>query len=141
MLGCTDDTWTATSTTDAPTARYHHTTVWTGAEMIVWGGQDIGNSASNTGGRYNPSTDSWTATSTTGAPAGQNFHSAVWTGTEMIVWGGDIMEQSHIEHRGEVQSRHGQLDRNHHLQRAHRANAPHGSVDRGRNGRLGWIFL
>ena len=32
------DSWTATSTTNAPTARYVHTAVWTGSEMIVWGG-------------------------------------------------------------------------------------------------------
>ena len=62
------DSWTATSTTNAPAARYCHTAVWTGSEMIVWGGDgNIGNL--NTGGRYNPSTDSWTATSTTNAPA------------------------------------------------------------------------
>ena len=30
--------WTATSTADAPTARNFHTAVWTGNEMIVWGG-------------------------------------------------------------------------------------------------------
>ena len=32
------DSWTATSTTNAPTGRYNHTAVWTGSEMIVWGG-------------------------------------------------------------------------------------------------------
>ena len=32
------DSWTATSTTNAPTARGFHTAVWTGSEMIVWGG-------------------------------------------------------------------------------------------------------
>ena len=36
--GCTDDTWTATSTTNAPSPREEHTAVWTGTEMIVWGG-------------------------------------------------------------------------------------------------------
>ena len=40
--GCIDDTWTATSTTNAPTARIGHTAVWTGSEMIVWGGVDDG---------------------------------------------------------------------------------------------------
>ena len=34
------DSWTATSTTNAPAARYYHTAVWTGSEMIVWGGYD-----------------------------------------------------------------------------------------------------
>ncbi len=68
--GCTDDTWTPTSVTNAPDARRWHTAVWTGSEMIVWGGIGSNGSNLNTGGRYNPSTDSWTATSTTNAPAG-----------------------------------------------------------------------
>jgi hypothetical protein len=38
--GCTDDTWTATSVINAPLARIEHTAVWTGSEMIVWGGID-----------------------------------------------------------------------------------------------------
>src|SRR4029077_15660130 len=37
---CTDDTWTATSTSNAPEARSGHTAVWTGSEMIVWGGDN-----------------------------------------------------------------------------------------------------
>jgi hypothetical protein len=36
--GCTDNTWTATTITDAPAHRELHTAVWTGIEMIVWGG-------------------------------------------------------------------------------------------------------
>ena len=56
--GCTDDTWTATSTTNAPAARDIATAVWTGSEMIVWGGTDANLGPLNTGGRYNPSTDS-----------------------------------------------------------------------------------
>ena len=87
--GCIDDTWTPTSTTNAPTARYDHTAVWTGSEMIVWGGIDTNYVGLDTGGRYNPSTDSWTATSTTNAPTGRYLHTAVWTGSEMIVWGGN----------------------------------------------------
>jgi N-acetylneuraminic acid mutarotase len=81
------DSWTATNITDAPAGRAHHTAVWTGGEMMVWGGQGS-NTLFNTGGRYNPGTDSWTATSTTNAPTPRVFHSAVWTGSEMIVWGG-----------------------------------------------------
>ena len=41
------DSWTA----NAPSARYVHTAVWTGSEMIVWGGADV-NTFLNTGGRY-----------------------------------------------------------------------------------------
>jgi hypothetical protein len=79
--GCTDNTWTATSTDNAPSARYGHTAVWTGSEMIIWG------SAPSTGGRYIPSSDSWAAMTTVNAPSGWNS-TAVWTGSEMIVWGG-----------------------------------------------------
>lgn len=81
------DTWTATSTTNAPMARWLHTAVWTGVEMIVWGGGD-NTDFLNTGGTYDPTNDSWEATSTTNAPAARVHHTAVWTGSEMIVWGG-----------------------------------------------------
>lgn len=33
------NTWTATSATGAPAQRRSHTAVWTGSQMIVWGGQ------------------------------------------------------------------------------------------------------
>jgi N-acetylneuraminic acid mutarotase len=84
--GCIDDTWTGTSTSNAPTSRSLHTAVWTGSEMIIWGGG--GPTPVNTGGRYTPSTDSWMATSTSNAPSARDLHTAVWTGSEMIVWGG-----------------------------------------------------
>ena len=65
---------------------YGQAAIWTGSEMIVWGGHGTG-CYLNTGGRYNPSTDSWTATSTTNAPSTRDARTAVWTGSEMIVWG------------------------------------------------------
>ena len=55
------DSWMATSTTNAPDGRELHTAVWTGSEMIVWGGSS--GIPLNTGGRYNPGTNTWTATS------------------------------------------------------------------------------
>ena len=90
-VNCTNNTWTATSTAGAPAAREHHTAVWTGSEMIVWGGWGSGpGPVLNTGGRYNPTTDSWAATSTINAPHARTDHTAVWTGTEMIIWGGGL---------------------------------------------------
>ena len=81
------DSWSATSTPNAPTARGSHRAVWTGSEMIVWGGS--GNNGSiNTGGRYNPATNNWTGTNTAGAPLARANHTAVWTGSDMIIWGG-----------------------------------------------------
>jgi N-acetylneuraminic acid mutarotase len=70
------NSWTGTSTTNAPGARYLHTAVWTESEMIVWGGYN-GVSDLDTGGRYNPSADSWTGTNTTNAPAARDNHTAV----------------------------------------------------------------
>src|SRR5439155_1230140 len=47
------DSWTATSTTNAPDARERHTAVWTGSAMIVWGGYVLNSDqVLNTGGRY-----------------------------------------------------------------------------------------
>jgi N-acetylneuraminic acid mutarotase len=86
--GCVDNTWTATSTINAPEGRSGATAVWTGSEMIVWGGVEQSVVGLDTGGKYNPSTDSWTPTSTTNVPTGRFDYTAVWTGSEMIVWGG-----------------------------------------------------
>ena len=46
--------WRPTSTANAPGRRYSPTAVWTGTEMIVWGG--FGASSLDTGGRYCAST-------------------------------------------------------------------------------------
>jgi hypothetical protein len=70
--GCTPDTWTPTSVPHAPPGRVEHTAVWTGSEMIVWGGARL-NSRVNTGGRYDPVTDSWTKTSNTNALLPESF--------------------------------------------------------------------
>ena len=62
------DTWSAVSTTNAPSQRQFNTAVWTGSRMIIWGGL-VGASGTNTGGVYDPATDTWTATSTANAPS------------------------------------------------------------------------
>jgi N-acetylneuraminic acid mutarotase len=80
------NTWASTTTTGAPSIRGQYSAVWTGSEMIVWGGTD--GSYLNTGSRYNPTTNSWTATTTTGAPSARIYNAFVWTGNEMIIWGG-----------------------------------------------------
>jgi len=81
------DTWTATTTSVAPTARDQHTAVWTGSVMIIWGGNP--GSATSTGSRYDPSADSWSATQTSSVPPARYNHIALWTGSKMIVWGGE----------------------------------------------------
>ena len=69
--------------------------MWTGAEMIVWGGvndaQADGVNDSNryvaTGARYNPATDTWTEMTTTGAPPAR-LTCGVWTGDGLLTFGG-----------------------------------------------------
>jgi N-acetylneuraminic acid mutarotase len=93
------DSWIPTSTgANVPDARQYHTAIWSGSEMIVWGGLYIPSPYPaypvNTGGRFNPATDSWTATSTgADVPVSRQYHTAVWTGAEMLVWGGNLQGQ------------------------------------------------
>jgi N-acetylneuraminic acid mutarotase len=86
----TTGTWTSLSVTNAPAARTGHSAVWTGTEMIVWGGRDSVGFDLATGGRFNPATNTWTSfPAVAGAPGLRSQHTAVWSGTEMIVWGGE----------------------------------------------------
>jgi len=77
----------ATSRVNAPSPRGQHTAIWTGSEMIVWGGLNTTNTL-NTGAAYDPTTDTWRALPMTRAPTPRFGHTVVWTGTEMVVWGG-----------------------------------------------------
>jgi N-acetylneuraminic acid mutarotase len=93
------DTWKPMSMAGAPDARNSHSAVWTGTEMVVWGGtQFFAGSTLNTGGRYDPSTDTWRPTSTAGAPEARLYNTAVWTGTEMVVWGGWVYNADGTSH-------------------------------------------
>jgi N-acetylneuraminic acid mutarotase len=87
------DTWTETSRVDVPQQRYWHSAVWTGTEMIIWGGHG----PLNTGGRYVPTTDAWKPLSMAGAAAKRHKHNAVWTGTEMIVCAGTDGSQAFVD--------------------------------------------
>ena len=82
------DTWVPLSTTAAPGARSQMAAVWTGNEMLIWGGAGEGWDIEALGARYNPSTDTWGSLSEKGAPEPRMEPTAVWTGNEMIVWGG-----------------------------------------------------
>lgn len=83
-----DNAWTRTSTVNAPISTMEPAGVWTGSELIVWGGAASYEEAVQTGGRYNPATDQWQLLPVAGAPSPRQHHVAVWTGKEMIVWGG-----------------------------------------------------
>jgi len=67
------NSWTEISRTNTPSARSGHTAVWTGSEMMVWGGWETYPNGLNTGGRYcadfASSTPTPTATATATATA------------------------------------------------------------------------
>ena len=80
--------WNNGSAINQPSARSEHSAVWTGSEMIVWGGNAAPGTPLASGGRYRPELDQWTPVSTILAPTSRSAHTAIWTGQEMVVWGG-----------------------------------------------------
>jgi len=87
------DSWQPISTANAPEPREDHTAIWTGTEMIVWGGVVREGAKGErrqlaTGGRYSPATDTWTSITLDQAPSAREDGVVVWTGAEMLVWGG-----------------------------------------------------
>ncbi len=80
--------WRAIATSGAPAPRAGHTAVWTGTDLLVWGGERADGTPLGDGGRYNAATDTWAPMATGGAPAPRSAHTAVWTGTEWLIWGG-----------------------------------------------------
>jgi hypothetical protein len=69
------------------TARFGTSAVWTGREVLFWGGQAEPDTTFADGAAYDPATRRWRRLPA--APIGaRTGHQAVWTGREMIVWGG-----------------------------------------------------
>lgn len=83
------DEWTGPiATVGAPAPRNGHAMVWTGREVIVWGGQGEGPGFLGDGARYDPARDRWSPMSSVGAPSPRETPAAAWTGEELVVWGG-----------------------------------------------------
>jgi N-acetylneuraminic acid mutarotase len=71
-------------------ARGGHRAVWTGKEMVVWGGVGGGPGPPhlNDGAAYNPADDTWSQLPNSPLLARQG-HAMVWVGEKMVVWGGE----------------------------------------------------
>lgn len=65
--------------------------VWTGREMVVWGGQS-GVRYFDDGAAYDPVADRWRPLPA--APLAARFTFAVWSGAEMLVWGGESWDRA-----------------------------------------------
>ena len=65
--------------------------VWTGGEMIVWGGGGSASTLRDVGAAYDVVAGTWRPIAP--APPGlarRMWHTATWTGTSMLVWGGYV---------------------------------------------------
>lgn len=82
------EVWLQSGASSPLSAREVFAAVWTGSELIVWGGRDDAESALGDGARYNPVLDQWSPMNTAQAPSPRSGASAVWTGTELLIWGG-----------------------------------------------------
>lgn len=60
--------------------------VWTGREMVLWGGEAPGGFFSD-GAAYDPGTDGWRTLAPSPLSA-RNAPAVVWTGEEVLLWGG-----------------------------------------------------
>jgi hypothetical protein len=68
--------------------------VWTGRQVLVWGGLTAANIPPPHGEAYTPATGRWT-TLPAASPRGRADPTAVWTGRQMIIWGGYLPGVSH----------------------------------------------
>lgn len=75
--------------------RYDASAVWTGQELLIWGGESCAGAACpndgaphlGDGAAYNVANDAWRKLADSPLP-GREAAATVWTGTEMLVWGG-----------------------------------------------------
>jgi hypothetical protein len=96
------DQWTMVDSVGAPSPRAYPAAVWTGGEVIVWGGHEesgapppehipCGDDAAS-GARYDPVMNVWTPIPDTGL-VGRAASGAAWTGSRMFVHGGYFAEE------------------------------------------------
>ncbi len=87
----TTDSWTPMSSEGAPSPRREALSVWTGSELVVWGGRGAGYSALTDGAIYDPVLDRWRPMAPTSIPLTSPYGTlnAVWTGTEVLFYLGD----------------------------------------------------
>jgi hypothetical protein len=84
--------WRTLPAIPAPPGRYegHDSAVWTGRQLLVWGGQTERGGQRTTpprGYAYDPDTDRWRPLPVSPL-RGRVGHTAVWTGGQMLIFGG-----------------------------------------------------
>ena len=103
-----DNNWLGVNNVGAPSARRGHAAVWTGTQMIIWGGVSSTGAFQNNGAFFTSpgagidGNGTWTPVNPTGAPApaSAGLFNAVWSTTtnEMLIWGGQASAAGTIRH-------------------------------------------
>ncbi len=78
------NTWTALPVLGSPNSRTNHAAVWTGSEMLVFGGQNAGGSLV-TAGAFTVTKNAWRVLPA--APSGATLPAGVWSGTALLSFG------------------------------------------------------
>ena len=92
MYDVVRDEWQSMSTDGQPQWRFLHDLIWTGQEVLVWGGAGPDNGNLCDGGRFDPIQNVWRPMSLQGAPLGCAEPATTWTGKELLVWGGETQQ-------------------------------------------------
>ena len=71
--------------------------MWTGTEMLVWGGWGPGLIKFGNGGRYDPVTNTWTAMTAPNLSGPRQGYTGIWTGQALLVFGGSELTASHVQ--------------------------------------------
>jgi len=79
--------WRPISQDGQPSPRFPAALMWTGSDVIVWGGTPSAGVLGD-GALYDPEADAWRPMSGVGAPAARTATSAAWTGSNVVLWGG-----------------------------------------------------
>jgi len=90
VLDLTSRTWRRIAPRGAPSARFAPSVVWTGSQLVIWGGAaslDVADLLGD-GAIYDLKRDRWTPIAATGAPSARWRPIVVWTGRAMLVMGG-----------------------------------------------------
>ena len=99
VAGCTTDLVTPASAqvevipewellrTPPISGRIWYSTVWTGQELVIWGGVLTNGTAMGDGAVFDRSNGQW-RTMAASPLESRVGHTAVWTGDELIIWGG-----------------------------------------------------
>jgi hypothetical protein len=89
------DTWRALPRAPHDPGYRQTAAVWTGSELVVFGGGEVDSETARQGAAYEPEADVWRSIAE--APIGLNLVSAAWTGDEVLVFGSLLNDRNIAE--------------------------------------------